>query len=648
MNAADVPVTYCDDHAGDRVKWQRWGKAAFDRALKEEKPIALVVGSFAPHAARIAHAALESSPAIVAALNDRFVPVLVDRAEWPGVASAYARASDREDSTDVVVYALTPDLEWLDDLAPASDLAAALQAIADRWKSDRSPFLEEARLKVRRLRARLTAPVTEFTDPVQATLDIVQRRFADGWLRPDPCGLELIVRVARERESERERALGLLQSIDRSALHDLLGGGFHRAVRDAEHSMPFFDKMLADQAALAAVYLDASRVLGNGRFADVARNALEFSVRDLQMRTGGFDDSQQADSLTPVGRPVIMEGAYYLWDQNEILHTFGPKIGARLCERFGVLPGGNIAGSLDPGQAFAGKNILRPARIDPPDAPLAAAIAKMLEIRLHRPMPRRDEPVLESTALMISALARGATALREERYRKAAVAGTLFVESQLDRQGRLFRRPGIAATADDYAAIEQAYIDLYEATLQGRWLDLAIAVQARQDALFWNAAANRYEGGKEVPETVRDFVLAPPALAALNDRTAVNLARLAAITGRDDFRQRADAIGATFRTLAIPAAALLRLTLAAPVTRVIVFGGLDRPDTTELLRAAQASYDPMRVVVYGGYGKNPVTRNVGIGSLLPPPDGTASAYVCRASGCSGALTTADALAASLE
>jgi uncharacterized protein len=601
---AAADITYFNDHAADRVKWMPWGKAAFDRARKEDKPVALVVGSFGPHQSRTAHAAIESDRAIVAALNNSFVPILLDRAEWPAIAAAYAAASDRNDSFDVVMYAITPDQEWLDVATPSP---SALDTIALRWKTDRSAFLEDARLKVRRLRARLGLPSNE--NP--------------------PADLELLV-----RNGNRDQVVQALQTLDRSVRHDVLGGGFFRAVRDADH--PFFDKNLIDQAKLAAVYLEAAQRFANTRFAEVARNALEFAVRDLQLNTGAFDDSQKADSLVPIGGPVIVDGAYYLWTRSEIMNVFGPKIGAQLCERFGV--------TTDE------RTLLRSVKTNPPDAPLAAAIAKMLEIRIHRPMPPRDEPILESSALTISALARGGAVLGDDRYVRAATLGLTFIDRTLfDRKtGQLSRRRGIPAAAGDYAALVQACIDVYQVTLDPKWLDLAFDMEGRQDGMFWNANANRYEGGSEVPEPVRAFVFAPEAMAPLNARAAVNLLRLSAISGRDELRQRAEAIGGAFQSLNTPELAMLRLTIAAPVTRVIVFGMTYRQDTTNLIHAAQPSFDPMRILVNGGDAKHPPSRNVRVGSLQPAPDGSPGVYVCRAAGCSDALTTPDALISALK
>src|SRR4029079_15841991 len=92
---------------------------------------------------------------------------------------------------------------------------------------------------------------------------------------------------------------------------------------------------------------------------DVARATLEYAVRDLQLPSGAFNNSQHADSLTPIGSPQLVEGVYYLWDYDEILNVFGKTVGPKLAERFGVLLEGNFA-------RFPGKNILRVVQTDAP------------------------------------------------------------------------------------------------------------------------------------------------------------------------------------------------------------------------------------------------------------------------------------------
>ena len=580
--AAVVPsTTYFGEHADDPVRWQRWGSGAFDRAKREDKPIALAVGSFSTHSVRMRHLALNADPAAVVALNDYFVPVLLDRAERPLIARAYASASGHGDGHDLVMYAVAPDMELLEKVDISAD---ALQRVAQRWKGGREAYLNEVRLPVRRLRANL--PIAEVAEPT----------------RPDYAALD---RLVRSRD-DRERAIKSLDALDRGILHDILGGGFHRAARDAAGTMPFFEKTLDDQASAAALYLDAWKRVGRERDRDIARTTLEYAVRDMQVPAGALNASQHADSLVPDGRPVIHEGAYYVWEQAEIVHTFGPKIGPQLCERFGVVAEGNVPEAFDPEHVFRGLNILHAVRVDVPEPAVAAAIAKLLDIRLKRPMPLRDDAIAESSGRMIAQLARGGMMLDETRDVHAALTGIAAIQRSLfdAKTKQLVRRPGIPATSADYDAVIDAAIEVYEATLDPKLLDFALRLQEQ---------SKRIDDLQAVPEPVRDFV----AVSAPNE---YNATRLAAITGRGE----------------------------SVLTRVIIFGRPYRPETQLLLKAAYQADDHDRVVIFGGEAKKPAPANVAIGSLLPNPDGTSSAYICRPAGCSDAFTEPLPFAAALQ
>ncbi len=76
----------------------------------------------------------------------------------------------------------------------------------------------------------------------------------------------------------------VLHTCDRMAaggIHDQLGGGFARYSVDAEWLVPHFEKMLYDNAQLAQLYLDAFLVSGEARYAEVARDILDYVLRDM-------------------------------------------------------------------------------------------------------------------------------------------------------------------------------------------------------------------------------------------------------------------------------------------------------------------------------------------------------------------------------
>ena len=79
----------------------------------------------------------------------------------------------------------------------------------------------------------------------------------------------------------------------------------------------------------------------------------------------------------------------------------------------------------------------------------------------------------------------------EERYVRAAVDAARFVLGNLVVDDRLLRtwkdgRAHLLGLADDHAFLLDAMIDLYEATFDLRWLDVALALADRTVALFWD------------------------------------------------------------------------------------------------------------------------------------------------------------------
>jgi uncharacterized protein YyaL (SSP411 family) len=133
------------------------------------------------------------------------------------------------------------------------------------------------------------------------------------------------------------------------------------------------------------------------------------------------------------------------------------------------------------------------------------------------------------------------------------------------------------------------------------------------------------------------------ATPSANSLAAMGLLRLAALTGRDDFEQRAVAI---LRLLAGPASqhptafanvlGALDLYLTGP-TEIAVTGS--RPD---LVAAAARRYTPNAVIAWGEPFGGPLWEGRDAG-----PDGRGQAYVCRNFACQAPVTTIDAFVAQL-
>src|SRR5207237_10853910 len=125
---------------------------------------------------------------------------------------------------------------------------------------------------------------------------------------PQPMILEFVLRCAVRGWDGANDALTL--TLDRmlaGGIHDHVGGGFARYSTDERWHVPHFEKMLYDNAQLAGAYLDAAQISGDPEFSRVARETLDYVLRDLSHPEGGFYSAEDADSGTPK-----VEGAFYV------------------------------------------------------------------------------------------------------------------------------------------------------------------------------------------------------------------------------------------------------------------------------------------------------------------------------------------------
>ena len=268
---------------------------------------------------------------------------------------------------------------------------------------------------------------------------------------------------------------------------------------------------------------------------------------------------------------------------------------------------------------------------------------------------------------MISAFARAAQVLEDWNYRTIAVRAAAFLRQHLYREadGILLRsyREGPAPVegfADDYAFLIQGLLDLYEAGSGIVHLLWAERLQDKQDELFLDAEHGGYfaTSARDANVLLRlkeDHDGAEPSASSV---AALNLARLAAMTGRDELRVRAEQTVAAFGALENPArtAQTMPLLLAVvdflsrPPTQIVIAGQPDAADTKALLRAIHAEFLPGRVLLFadGGEGQRELARRLPYLEGATMQDGRATAYLCEHGACQLPMTDPAELARRLS
>ena len=687
----DEKSPYLQQHAHNPVNWLPWGEEAFEKARRENKPIFLSVGYSTCHWCHVMERESFENEAVAEVMNREFVPIKVDREERPDVDRIYmmfVQATTGGGGWPMSVW-LTPELKPFfggtyfppDNRYGRPGFRDILERIADAWRLQRAEIEQSTVEILTQLRqfSEVTPGRNEWLDPqmLDSAYQVLRRSF-DSRLGgfggapkfPRPVVHNFLLRYWRRtgNEEARDMVLDTLRAMARGGMNDQLGGGFHRYSVDARWFVPHFEKMLYDQAQLAVSYLEAYRITGDEFHARIARDILEYVARDMTSPEGGFYSAEDADSIIDAANPVVKgEGAYYIWTAQEIERVLGAPAAEMFAFRYGIEPTGNVL--EDPHHEFTGKNILHEAHTieqtasrfgvseDQARASLDESRRKLLEARAARPRPHLDDKILTAwNGLMISAFAQAGRTLGESAYTAAGRRAADFVLAKLRRpDGRLLRRyregePGVDAFLDDYAFLIQALLDLYEGAFDARLLKIAVELTDTMRERFEDRASGGFfstaEGdGNLLLRMKDDYDGAEPSG---NSIAALDLLRLAHITGREDYRESAErglrAFGPRMASgaSAVPQMLVAYLTSMEPGRQIVLAGTAETAEP--FLRVIARRFLPFTQTLLADTAESRTILEAWQPQIAQmQAHAEAAAYVCENFTCGLPLTDASAL-----
>jgi hypothetical protein len=555
-------------HASNPVDWHPWGREAFEKARREDKPIFLSVGYSTCYWCHVMERQCFSDPEIARQLNDGFVSVKLDREERPDLDEIYMTATQlltRSGGWPNSLF-LTHDLKpfFAGTYFPPTDehgrpgFPRVLASLGESWRTRRDSVIEQAEAVAQAIREQMGASAAPSgplpgAGVVASAQSLLARRFDPEWggfggapKFPSPSNLCFLLDRARGADAEAEKMLvATLAGMARGGIHDQVGGGFHRYSTDAEWLVPHFEKMLYDNATLGVLYAEAaSRAPGAG-FERVAATTLDFVLAELTAPEGGFLSAIDAETDGD-------EGAYYTWTRDELKTILGGERDALLAPVFGFDGRPNFE---------AGRFVLHlPEDLAAPARRMGVSVeellrriepgrAALLEARWERKRPLVDDKVLTDwNGLMIGAMARAGELLAAPRYGDAAARAANFVLGHLGEPGSGLLlhtyRGGAAkfpAMLDDYAFLVAGLLELHAASREERWLAEARRLTAEQDLRLWDRDGGGYFAAGEDPDLLlRSKAAHDGAVASGNGVAALNLIELGIRTGDPAYREHAE------------------------------------------------------------------------------------------------------------
>jgi uncharacterized protein YyaL (SSP411 family) len=665
---------YLQQHAHNPVDWYPWSNEAFDKAVTEDKPIFVSIGYSTCHWCHVMEKESFEDEKVASLLNQKFVSIKVDREERPDIDSIYMKACILMTGTGgwPLTIIMTPQKQpffagtYLPKTTRAGmvGLIEVLTSIAENWEKNKQNLLTLAEKSTNYLAESLkTGDQKEVIDKTLLdegfmtlldSFDNLNGGFGIAPKFPSPHNLLFLLRYYHMKHTKHaiEMVEKTLQKMMLGGIYDHLGFGFHRYSTDSKWMVPHFEKMLYDQAMICMAYIEAYQVTRKEEYRRTAEEVLQYVLSEMVDANGGFYSAEDADTEG-------QEGKFYLWTKAEIMNTLGDEA-ELFCRIFNISEEGNYLAPT--GSNESGTNILylkKPlselaSEMHEDPELLEAAVQKTVRLlykgRQSRSSPFKDTKILTDwNGLIIAAFAKCAQALNSQKYAEAAKKASNFILEKLRTQdGGLLHRykdgqSAVEGMIDDYASFIWGLIETYEATFILDYLREALALQDIMIEEFWDKKDEAFFFASKRSENVlmRSKEFNDGAIPSGNSVALFNLIRLARLTGKVEYEEKAAALARTINsysrygnTMFLAAASLL----VGPTHEIVVVGDSQSSETWNMLQSINSKFYPNKVMLFKSHNDKTIEKLVNFTGFMTTVDSKTTAYICSNFTCRHPLT----------
>ena len=541
---------YLLQHAHNPVNWKAWNTETLQQAKDEKKLMIISVGYSACHWCHVMEKESFEDSTVAAVMNKNFISVKVDREERPDVDQIYINAVQlMTGSAGWPLNVITlPDgrpvwggtyftkKAWLNSLEK-------MQKLYDKNPQnliDYASKLEEG-IKSMDLIEVNTNELNFIDFPIETTIKNWSTTFDNKYGGPNrapkfmmPNNLNYLLRNGIKNKDKQilDYVYLTLDNIAYGGVYDHIGGGFSRYSTDMKWHVPHFEKMLYDNAQLVSLYSQAYKATKNPLYEEVVKETLEYIKKEMTHQDGAFYSSLDADSVSEDGE--LEEGAYYVFNKEELKLQLKEDF-SLFSEYYNITNYGKWEkGNYVLIRKKSDQEIIDEFSISQEELNQKKKNWKqlLLAYRNNRAKPRLDDKSLTSwNALMIKGYVDAYKAFQVPEYLNAAQTNAQFlINHQLQENGALNHsykdgKSTINGYLEDYAAAIDAFIALYEVTLNELWINKANELAAYTFENFFDAEKNMfYFTSKEDEKLVaRNFEYRDNVVPASNSMMAKNL-----------------------------------------------------------------------------------------------------------------------------
>lgn len=544
---------YLLQHAHNPVDWHAWNEATLEKAKSENKLMLISVGYSSCHWCHVMeHESFEDS-LVAEVMNKNFINIKVDREERPDVDQVYLNAVQlMKGSAGWPLNVVTlPDGRpiWGDTYLPKEQWTSVLEQISKLYNEEPNKLIQQAENvqnginSISVVEVNNNAPVFE-KQFIANALDNWSKQFDNkfgGTNREPkfmmPNNYHFLLRYAYQTNNDQllNYVNLTLEKIAYGGVYDHVGGGFSRYSTDGKWHVPHFEKMLYDNAQLVSLYSDAYLLTKNKLYKEVVEETLGFIENEMTTSEGAFYASFDADSDNSEGE--LEEGAFYVWQKEELkallkddYNLFSEYYNVN---NYGLWEKSNyVLIRKDDDNSILKKHEISQDILDEKKTNWKSILK---DTRNKRPKPRMDDKALTSwNGLMLKGYVDAYRVFKNEAYLKAAESNANFIVSKVLREdGGLNHtykegESKINGYLEDYATVIDAFIALYEVTLNDKWLNTARDLANYTFEHFYDEKSNLffYTSNEDATLVSRNIVYHDNVIPASNSIMAKNLFKL--------------------------------------------------------------------------------------------------------------------------
>ncbi|SFS65165.1 hypothetical protein SAMN04488006_2568 [Lutibacter maritimus] len=486
---------YLLQHAHNPVNWYAWNNETLALAKKENKLLLISIGYSSCHWCHVMEHESFESEEVAAVMNANFINIKVDREERPDIDQIYMNAVQLmtgsggwplncialPDGRPIWGGTYFPKENWINALTQISKMYAekpndvidyAVKLTEGIKKSDLITFNEN-------VKEFSVADLNQITNTWQQYMDFEMGGRTGAPKFPMPNNYQFLLRYGTQiaNDSILNYVNTTLTKMAFGGIYDQVGGGFSRYSVDKKWHVPHFEKMLYDNGQLVSLYSEAFQATKNPLYKNIVYQTLTFIERELTNNEGAFYSSLDADSINNEGK--LEEGAYYVWTINELKSILGNDFNLFSdyynINHYGLWEHNNYVLIRTKSNA----EISKTHSIS--ENELVKKIENWQHILLNernkKEKPRLDDKSLTSwNALMLKGYIDAYKVFDDPHFLEIAIKNATFILSkQVQENGNLNHtykngKSSINGYLEDYATVINAFIALYEATLNEKWL----------------------------------------------------------------------------------------------------------------------------------------------------------------------------------